>query len=165
MLVWEALTSPAMRPRWSPGMTGISEIVSDGRRGPGTVNHCMHGKAVTIEEILDWQPGASYTSRSVMPMPGVPPLLLTFDLEPLPRGGTRIATRVGPPKARDRGAFDAMLPMLDEIMQAARAGLTSLLQAEVERRAAARDEPDVPAGGTRFLTEPVESTGAQTSSS
>ncbi len=165
MLAWEALTSPAMRPRWSPGMTGIVEIVSDGRRGPGTVNHCMHGEAVTIEEILDWQPGESYTSRSVLPMPGAPPLMVTFDLEPLADGGTRIAARVGRPSARDRAAFDAAVPMLDEMMEASRAGLTAVLQAEVEGRAAGPAEPGVPAGSNRYATEPVDSGGARASSS
>lgn len=72
-LVWEYLTSPARRPQWSPGVTAVDEEIRGGRRGAGTLNHCMHGKDVVLEEILDWQPGVSITSRSRMPIPGTPP--------------------------------------------------------------------------------------------
>lgn len=35
----------------------------DGRRGVGSVNHCAHGGQVTIQQVLDWQPFASFTRR------------------------------------------------------------------------------------------------------
>jgi hypothetical protein len=45
----QVLTWPPVR----PGVLRVDETVSDGRRGVGTTNHCMHGDGVTLEEILD----------------------------------------------------------------------------------------------------------------
>ena len=53
---WEFLTAPGHRVMWTAGATAVEEDVANGRRGAGTVNHCMHGKDVIIEEVLDWQP-------------------------------------------------------------------------------------------------------------
>ena len=60
---WEFLTAPGYRVMWTAGSTGVEEDVANGRRGTGTVNHCMHGKDVIIEEILDWQPPDYLTRR------------------------------------------------------------------------------------------------------
>ena len=94
MLVWEYLTAPIRRPQWGPGVTAVLEASPSGRRGAGTVNHCMHGKDAVLEEILDWQPGRSWTTRSTMPMPGGPAFVMTDELEELPTGGTRVTSRV-----------------------------------------------------------------------
>jgi len=60
---WEFLTAPGHRVMWTAGATGVEEDVANGRRGAGTVNHCMHGKDVIIEEVLDWQPPDYLTRR------------------------------------------------------------------------------------------------------
>jgi uncharacterized protein YndB with AHSA1/START domain len=155
MLVWEYLTSPVRRPQWSAGITGIDEISPTGRRGVGTVNHCMHGQDVTIEETLDWHPGETWTTRSTMPMPGAPKLLLTWDLGPRPDGGTRLTIRVGKPKPKDRAAFDAMYLGLEAVMLAAAEGFEKAMTAELELRAAAPPEPEVVAGAGRYASEPI----------
>ena len=49
---------------WTAGSTGVEENVVNGRRGPGTINHCMHGKDVIVEEVLDWQPHDYITRRA-----------------------------------------------------------------------------------------------------
>jgi hypothetical protein len=36
-----------------------------GRRGPGSSNHCMHGKDAVVEGILDWRPYDYVTDRTV----------------------------------------------------------------------------------------------------
>ena len=45
-ILWEWATSPARRIRWTSGMTDVVEDLVNGRRGVGTVNHCVHGKNV-----------------------------------------------------------------------------------------------------------------------
>lgn len=156
MLVWEYLTSPIRRPQWVPGVTAILEASPSGRRGAGTVNHCMHGKDAVLEEILDWQPGRSWTTRSTMPMPNTPSLLLTDELEALPDGGTRVTSRVGRPKPRDRAAFEGFFPMVEPLLLEAMGGISRALAEELERRAAEGEpEPALPTPNARFLTQPV----------
>ena len=41
-----------------------------GRRGPGSANHCIHGKDAVVEEILDWRPHDYGTDRTVLDTPG-----------------------------------------------------------------------------------------------
>ena len=56
-VVWDFVTSPGLRPQWQHGVTGVEEQPgSAGRRGVGTVNHCIHGKDAVVEEVLDWRP-------------------------------------------------------------------------------------------------------------
>ena len=40
---WEFLTMPGHRAIWTAGSTGVEENAVNGRRGPGTITHCMHG--------------------------------------------------------------------------------------------------------------------------
>ena len=161
MLVWEYLTSPIRRPQWGPGVTAILEASPSGRRGAGAVNHCMHGKDAVLEEILDWQPGRSWTTRSTMPMPNTPGLLLTDELEALPDGGTRVTSRVGRPKPRDRAAFEGFFPMVEPLFLEAMSGISRALADELERRAAEGEpEPALPTPSERFLTQPVTKAGS-----
>ena len=75
-VVWEYVTSPALRPKWQYGVEAVQkESGPVGRRGIGTVNHCIHGKDAIIEEVLDWQPNDHVTYRSLLPAPGVPKLV------------------------------------------------------------------------------------------
>jgi hypothetical protein len=53
---WEFLTMPGHRAIWTAGSTGVEENAVNGRRGPGTITHCMHGKDVIVEEFIDWRP-------------------------------------------------------------------------------------------------------------
>ena len=54
-----------------------------GRRGPGSANHCMHGKDAVIEEILDWRPYDYVTDRTILATPSGPVKVLhTIELEP-----------------------------------------------------------------------------------
>ena len=155
MLVWEYLTSPIRRPEWGTGITSVDEVSPAGRRGAGTVNHCMHGKDAIIEEVLDWHPGRTWTTRTRLPIPGVPPLVRTDDLELLPDGGTRVTFRIGKPKPKDRAAFDGAYPSVEPIVIATAHGIASAANEEFARRASAPAEPELPASEERFLTEPV----------
>ena len=101
---WEFLTAPGHRVMWTAGATGVEEDVANGRRGAGTVNHCIHGKDVIIEEVLDWQPPDYLTRRVQMFDTGVT-LTLTHALSDRENGGTRIEVRVAPPAPEQMERF------------------------------------------------------------
>jgi len=160
-VVWEYVTSPTYRPKWQYGVDAVSkEAGPPGRRGIGTVNHCMHGKDAIIEEVLDWEPNDHVTYRSLLPGPGVPKLVNTFAFEDLGDGRTRMtATFARPRSAKDRAIAEGLGPMLDDLIEHGLAALTALL---AERAAAAADadadapaEPDFPPSRGRNVSEPV----------
>ena len=64
-LAWEFLTKPGQRMSWQPWVTEVAiEGATGGRRGPGSANHCRHGKDAVVEEILDWRPYDYVTDRT-----------------------------------------------------------------------------------------------------
>lgn len=77
-VLWEWQTSPQKRLEWQSEYDRIDETHARGRRGPGTTNHCAHGRGVLVEEILDWRPYRYFTMRVGVPMLG--PTVLTFEL-------------------------------------------------------------------------------------
>jgi len=157
-IVWEYLTSPTLRLLWQSGTIRIVEDIGSGRRGAGTVNHCMHGKAAVVEEILDWRPFEYVTLNSLMPIPGAPKLKSQQVLEPLGDDRTLVHFRFGRPRsAKDRAFLEAVLPEIGPQFQGWLATLAEVLTAEMERRRRepAVPEPEVPASAARFLTEPV----------
>jgi len=157
-IVWEYLTSPTLRLLWQSGTIRIVEDMGSGRRGAGTVNHCIHGKAAVVEEILDWRPFDYVTLNSLMPIPGAPKLKSQQVLEPLGDDRTLVHFRFGRPRsAKDRAFLEAVLPEIGPQFQGWLATLAEVLTAEMERRRRepAVPEPEVPASAARFLTEPV----------
>ena len=100
-LAWEFLTRPGQRMSWQPWVTSV-EVTGDtgGRRGPGSANHCMHGKDAVVEEILDWRPYDYVTDRTILATPEGPVKVLhTIELEPV-TSGTVIHLRFGAPRTR-----------------------------------------------------------------
>ena len=83
-IVWDYLNAPGRRLGWQhlTGTTGIEQLPGDGgRRKAGTVNHCAHGEAMVVEEILDYRPNDYVTLGSANP--GLPfKMVMTFELEP-----------------------------------------------------------------------------------
>lgn len=164
-IVWDFATSPARRPQWQFGVTGVAQAAGPaGRRGIGTVNHCMHGKDATVEEVLDWQPYDHLTVRSQLPIPGVPKLVSSMHFEDLGGERTRLEMRFASPRsARDRATATALLPMLDQSIRAGFDVLGPLVAAEMGRRRAdssAVAEPDVPPSLGRNSREPTAPAGA-----
>jgi uncharacterized protein YndB with AHSA1/START domain len=151
-VTWDYITSPARRPQWNAD--AVLEASPSGRRGAGTVNHCVHGKDAIVEEILDYRPYDYVTTRSQLPVPGVPKMTHTWVLEDGPDGGTHVELRFARPKPRNRALFAQMLPMLQEMIDHSHDAIAPLLEAEA---AAARtgDGVAVPVSGGRFATEPV----------
>ncbi len=118
-VVWEYVTSPALRPKWQYGVEAVQQESGPvGRRGVGTVNHCIHGKDAIIEEVLDWQPNDYVTYRSLLPAPGVPKLANTFAFEDLGDGRTRMTAVFGRPRsAKDRAIAEGLVPQLDVMIE------------------------------------------------
>ncbi len=162
-VVWEYVTSPAYRPKWQYGVEAVlQEEGPVGRRGIGTVNHCIHGKDAIIEEVLDWQPNDHVTYRSLLPGPGVPKIVNTFAFEDLGDGRTRMTARFARPRsAKDRAIADGMGPMLDDIVERGLVALHALLAAASDAATAADApaEPDLRPLRGRNLSEPVGGLG------
>ena len=157
-IAWDFITSPAHRTRWQTGTIRIVEDLGSGRRGAGTVNHCVHGKDAVVEEILDWRPYEYVTLNSLLPVPGAPKLRSQQVLEPLGDDRTMLHYRFARPRAaRDRAFLEAVLPEVGPQFQRWLATLAEVLAVEMEerRRAATAAEPDLPISAARFLTEPV----------
>jgi hypothetical protein len=165
-VAWEWTTSPIRRIRWEAGLTDIAEEPVAGRRGRGTVNHCMHGKQVIVEEVLDWQPPRHITKRITMPMRGMPRPVVTMELSPTD-DGTTITWRIGRPRsAKDRVILKAMEAQLRGNAERDAASLIPLVEADAaERQGGQADEPEVAAGRARHLREPVRRSGAPASES
>ena len=100
-VAWEFLTRPGQRMSWQPWVTEVDvEGATGGRRGPGSANHCMHGKDAVVEEILDWRPYDYVTDRTVLETPTGPMKLLhTVEFEPT-TAGTTIHFRYAAPRTK-----------------------------------------------------------------
>jgi hypothetical protein len=91
-VVWDFTTSPEKRLLWQTDFTHIAQTNPGGRRGPGTTNHCVHGRGAITEEILDWHPFQYYTQRMVVPMVG--PWIQTYEFRPLGDDTTELRIRI-----------------------------------------------------------------------
>ena len=130
-VAWEYLTEPGRRMAWQPWVTGVTvEGASGGRRGPGSSNHCMHGKDAVVEEILYWRPYEYVTDRTVVATPGGPVgFLHTIELEPTV-DGTTVHMRFGWPRtARERAVAMSIAEPYRQALQAAAPGLVGELDA------------------------------------
>lgn len=68
--VWAHLTEPELRAVWFES-DGIHETGRDGApRGPGTTQHCAHGRITTHHQIVDWRPYESVTYELRSPLGG-----------------------------------------------------------------------------------------------
>ena len=162
-LVWEYITSPALRPMWQGGVEAvIPEAGPPGRRGIGTVNHCMHGKDVVIEEVVDWEPVDHVTYRSLVPIPDAPKLLNTFQLFDLGDGRTRLEFRLGQPRTKkDRAVAEGLMAELDTAIKGDMVRLASVVHAAAMEAAGGElpSEPDLPVSRGRMVSEAITRTG------
>jgi uncharacterized protein YndB with AHSA1/START domain len=156
-ILWEWTTSPARRIRWTSGMTEVTEDLANGRRGIGTVNHCAHGKNVSIEEVIDWVPPEYETKRINTGFRGVPRLVITMELIAHGPDQTDLVYRVGRPRSlKDRLILQAMEGQFRGAVTRDGATLIELAAADAAERAAGREaEPEVPASTARHLSAPL----------
>ncbi len=146
-VAWEFITTPGRRQGWQFGVTEVVVTGSTGgRRGPGSTNHCMHGKDAVIEEILDWRPYDYFTNRTIIDFPTGPVKMQhTIQLEPTPRG-TTIHWRYAAPKSkRERTAVaDHIAPGFLERFEHTGRDIVAQLDAEFAARTAdAGPEPEL----------------------
>ena len=144
------------------GVTGVDEVAgTPGRRGVGTVNHCMHGKDAIVEEVLDWEPFDHFTLPSQLPIPAVPKLVSSYVFEELEDGrtahrGSAADAQIGQGSG-DRHAVDA------DVRRAVRPAASRRLKPLVEADAAAAradaaarpSEPPIPPALRRNVRQPV----------
>jgi hypothetical protein len=124
------------------------------QRGVGTVNHCVHGKDATVEEILDWRPFDYYTVRSTLPLPGGPKVLFTSMFTERPEGVTHVEIRVGKAPGREKDASDDLVAGLRHVLTDMMETYRSILDRQMGSPAAV-EEPPMPLSSERFLTNPV----------
>jgi uncharacterized protein YndB with AHSA1/START domain len=145
-VVWEFLTKPGQRMSWQPWVTEVTiKGATGGRRGPGSANHCMHGKDAVVEEILDWRPYDYVTDRTILDSPSGPVKVLhTIELEPLPTG-TMIHIRFAAPKTRrEKSLMEHIGPAYGQALQSSFPSLLAQLDAELAARDADRGpEPEL----------------------
>jgi len=149
-LAWEFLTRPGQRMSWQPWVTEVTvKGATGGRRGPGTSNHCMHGRDAVVEEILDWRPYDYVTDRTILETPDGPVKVLhTLELEPVP-GGTLIHIRFGPPRTKREQAQMAHIgPAYGGALRSRLPELVAQLEAELAAREA-NNRPEPPLAATR----------------
>ena len=152
---WEFLTMPGRRALWTFGSTGVNEAAPQGRRGVGTINHCMHGKDVIVEEILGWRPLVSITRRSRIFDTGLS-MTTTHTLSDSADGGTRIEVRVAAPPPEQMQLFGRLAPLFQQSMQTSSAVLVQQLnELAAQLRISEAGEPKLPVPTGRYLTQPV----------
>ena len=145
-VAWEFVTKPGQRMSWQPWVTEVAiQGATGGRRGPGSANHCMHGKDAVIEEILDWRPFDYVTDRTILATPsGSVKVLHTVEFEPTP-SGTTIHFIYGPAKTRrEKALMEVIAPAYGAALQSGLPSLVAQLDAELAARDAGRGpEPEL----------------------
>jgi hypothetical protein len=151
-VVWDYATVPGQWQQWWFA-TAISEVSETGRRGVGTQNHCMHGDAMVIEEILDWSPPDYFTISITLLVPDAPQIVMTRAISAGLEGGSVLEMRVETPAPEHRHFVDQagaqfaaqMFPAIERFRDT-----LSAQQAAVDVPA----EPAPEARKARFLSEP-----------
>jgi uncharacterized protein YndB with AHSA1/START domain len=153
-MVWEYFTMPDLRPKWRAA-SEVREAPAGGkgRRGVGTVNHCMHGAAAIIEEILDWRPYDYLTLTTLVPVPEAPKILMSYGFTESPGGSTHVEIRLAQPKPKDQAFFDKVVGNFKEHITHEVEVLREMI--EGKDAPAAVEEPIIPASSERFLNQPA----------
>ena len=160
-VAWEFLTKPGQRMTWQPWVTEVTiKGATGGRRGPGSANHCMHGRDAVVEEILDWRPYDYVTDRTILDAPSGPiKVLHTIEFEP-GTAGTTIHMRFAAPKTkREKALMEHIAPAYGAALQSGIPSLVAQLDAELAARDAdrgpepelSRPRPDGPLSGLQPL--------------
>jgi uncharacterized protein YndB with AHSA1/START domain len=150
--VWEYFIMPSQRPKWRAA-DEVREILASGRRGVGTINHCMHGPDVFVEEVNDWRPFDYLTLTTLPPMPGAAKVVMTYAFVETD-GETHVEIRVAKPKPKEEAFFTQFGPALLKILEGELATLKVMLEGD-KGPAPAVEEPPLPASAKRFMTQPV----------
>lgn len=123
--LWPWFTDPRKRLEWQENLESIDEVV-EGRRGVGTVSHCAHGGSVSVQQILDWHPFETFTTRDESGVSG-PVLIWTTAFVPT-EGGTKVTFYF---QCEPEAAWSQMKADLFGTFERAHQNLEAVLSAEV----------------------------------
>lgn len=138
---WDYLTLPDRRAHWLQA-DRIEETMDGARRGPGTVQHCIHGANVFGHTILEWRPPELFVYEGSFPLGGRQRFAIS--IAPTP-GGSHVSFVAGRLRGPTR-LHTAALRVMDTVMIHEKAMLRDCLQRyveQIERDLAA----SAPAGG------------------
>ena len=160
-VAWEFLTKPGQRMSWQPWVTEVNiEGAAGGRRGPGSSNHCRHGKDAVIEEILDWRPYDYVTDRTILDTPTGPVKVLhTMEFEPTVTGTTIHLRYADARTRREKDLMKVIGPAYGAALESGVPSLVAQLEAELASRVEGRapepelnrPRPDGPLSGVQPL--------------
>jgi uncharacterized protein YndB with AHSA1/START domain len=125
--VWEHFTAPGQRLKWR-GADDVREAVAGGRRGVGTINHCMHGPHAIIEEILDWRPFDYLTLTTLLPVPAAPKVLMSYAFTETNGGGTQVEIRIARARPKDAAFLEHAVAEFRKTIAAEMATLKAMLE-------------------------------------
>jgi hypothetical protein len=108
LLAWQVYTDPRQRQVWLHADSLRVEGLRGGRFGPGTLEHCAHGKAMFTHKTLDWQPVRYVTRAILLPLGGLLPYMARFEEV---AEGTRVAVVFGKP-THDNRLVQALLRVM-----------------------------------------------------
>jgi uncharacterized protein YndB with AHSA1/START domain len=141
-LVWEYISSPVLRAQWGAGLDRIDQQDPTGRRRSGTLNHCIHGADMILQEFIDWSPPNYYTSKATLPGGFV--VTSTHEVEPV-EGGVMIHDRFKKPGRKSPPeAMEGLKQMFDEGFPIELERLVELVK-EAMASGPVEPEPDLPA--------------------
>jgi hypothetical protein len=89
-VLWSWLNEAERRAQWEEHDSVQADLRPAGRTGVGARNHCVHGKDLVPEVILDWRPFDYFTVEQIV---GGIRITISHQLEPLSGGETRLHTR------------------------------------------------------------------------
>ena len=141
-LVWEHISTPGLRVAWGAGLDRVDQLDPAGRRRVGTLNHCVHGENLIIQEFVDWRPPRYYTSRAQFP-DGLE-VINTQEVEPVD-GGAIFHERFARPESEEAAAaLQSLSAMFDESHEVETVALGTVLEEAVAAKASSA-EPELPA--------------------
>jgi hypothetical protein len=152
-VVWEFVTAPQHHARWQRA-DGVRQSTTQGRRGAGTQNHCLHGKDAIIEDIIDWRPFDYVTQTALLPVPGAPKILMSYTFEERSDGGTHFEFRIAKPKPKDLHFYEQVRPTVQQNFTAGFDILRSMVTEQLSA-STVENEPPLPVSRDRFLTQPL----------
>ena len=133
-LAWEYYTNPRHRQTWLKADT-LGAQPGSGRYGPGTIEHCVHGKETMVFTTLDWKPMRYVTHAFSLPLDGR--MMVTCSFEPVD-GGTRVRVVFGQPQHDQplkRALLRAMIQLMQKSLRADLSGCTERYYAMLRERA------------------------------
>ena len=118
--MWDHLTDPTKRPQWQRLVDEVLTM-TEGRRGAGTINHCMHCPDVIVEHVADWRPFSYITLRYYVA--GIENWAWTYQLD-LIEGCTLLTMRLSDP---GRDMWDVVGPDFSSSVDDQAAQLSAIL--------------------------------------